>query len=252
MKREIFDALRTALAERRLITLATVVRGSGVGRQALFSPTAQGPAAPEIGTLGDRRLDRAVAERAAGLVAGFRTERATFDGADGPAEVLVETHPPPPRLVVIGAVHTAIPLVEFAGRLGYETIVVDPRRAFATEERFAHADRLVREWPAEAMAEIGLHEATAVATLSHDMKLDLPALELALASPAFYVGALGSKRTHAKRAAALAERGVAGEAIARIHAPIGLDLGGRQPAEIALAVVAEIVASFHASDRVGM
>lgn len=146
----------------------------------------------------------------------------------------------------MGAVHAAMSLVRLAREMGFETVVVDPRAAFATEERFPEADRLLVAWPGEVLGtEVPLDESTSLATLSHDPKIDLPALEAALASPCRYVGALGSSRTHAKRVKALEERGVAAEAIARIHSPIGLDLGGRRAEEIALSVIAEVVAVRH-------
>jgi xanthine dehydrogenase accessory factor len=177
-----------------------------------------------------------------------RDEAAACLAGEAPAsEGFLDLLPPPKKLVLVGAVHAAIPLVTLARALGFETIVVDPRGAFATPERFAHADRLLRAWPEEAFAELELDESTAVALLSHDLKLDLPALRLALARPVRYVGALGSKKTHAKRVVAMREAGLGEEAIARLRAPIGLDLGGRSPEEIALAVLAEIVAVWNGS-----
>jgi xanthine dehydrogenase accessory factor len=237
VRTEIYDALKRVLAEERPAALATVVAGPGLGEQMLL---ARGQ---ELGSLGASNLDDAVRAWAADLLAGQRSERRSFDRAAGPAEVFLEVHPPPPQLILVGAVHTAIPLVAFARTLGYRTIVVDPRGAFATPERFAHADRLLREWPDEAFARLRLDEATALAVLSHDLKLDLPALRLALKSPLFYVGALGSRKTHRKRVAALKEEGFGDQELARIHAPIGLPLGGRSPEEIALAVIAEVVAA---------
>jgi xanthine dehydrogenase accessory factor len=118
---------------------------------------------------------------------------------------------------------------------------VDPRTAFATRDRFPEADELLAVWPDEAVARLNVDSGTAVAVLSHDPKIDIPAVQAALASPAFYVGALGSRKTHQKRVEALEEAGISREAIARIHAPIGLDLGGREPQEIALAILAQIV-----------
>jgi xanthine dehydrogenase accessory factor len=126
--------------------------------------------------------------------------------------------------------------------LGFETIVVDSRTAFATPERFGHATQLVVRWPADALAELRLDEGCYVVVLTHDAKIDDPALARAVQSPARYVGALGSRRTHEKRLASLRALGVPDAALARIHAPIGLDLGGRAPEEIALAIMAEIVA----------
>jgi xanthine dehydrogenase accessory factor len=165
---------------------------------------------------------------------------------DDEVELFFDVHPPPPKLVIVGAVHVAIPLVTFARPLGFRTIVIDPRSAFATVERFAAADELLCEWPQKAMPEVGLNEASYVAVLSHDLKIDLPALEAALRSPARYIGALGSRKTHAKRLAALTEMGFAAAEIDRIHSPIGLDLGGgRRAEEIALSVIAEVVKASH-------
>lgn len=149
---------------------------------------------------------------------------------------------PPPRLVVIGAVHVTQALVPIARIAGYDTTVIDPRTAFATPERFPDV-KLLPEWPQDALPRIGLDHYTAVATLTHDPKVDDPALEAALTAGCFYVGALGSRKTHAKRIERLLERGHSAEALERIHAPIGLDLGGRSPPEIAIAVMAEVVAA---------
>lgn len=156
----------------------------------------------------------------------------------------IHPHNPPLRLIVVGAVHIAQAMVPMAGPLGFEVIVVDPRRAFATEERFAGVT-LVTEWTDDAMVALAPDARTAVVTLTHDPKLDDPALDVALKSAAFYIGALGSKRTHAKRVARLTELGHGAEAMARIHAPVGLDLGGRSAPEIALSVMAEVVAARH-------
>jgi xanthine dehydrogenase accessory factor len=144
--------------------------------------------------------------------------------------------------VVVGAVHIADELVTFAQRFGFRTFVVDPRGAFATEARFPHTDTLLAQWPDEALPEIGLTSNTAVVVLSHDPKLDDPALRLALPGPAFYVGALGSRKTHAQRVERLLGDGLTQADLDRLHAPIGLNIGGRTPAEIALSIMAEIVA----------
>lgn len=149
---------------------------------------------------------------------------------------------PPPRLVAIGAVHVSQALAPIARVAGYDMTVVDPRTAFATEARFPDVP-VVAAWPQDALPRIGLDAYTAVATLTHDPKIDDPAIEAALAAGCFYVGALGSRKTHAGRVERLKRAGVSDAAIARIRAPIGLDLGGRSPAEIAVAVMAEIVAA---------
>jgi xanthine dehydrogenase accessory factor len=168
--------------------------------------------------------------------------------ADGPWELFVDVLPPLPTLVVVGGVHIATALVALARTLGYRTVVVDPRPAFANRERFPHADRIEAAWPDEALARLDLTPSTAVAVLTHDPKLDDPALRAALPSAAFYVGALGSRRTQEKRRERLREAGLTDEQLRRLKAPIGLDLGGRSPEEIALAVMAEVVASRHGRD----
>ncbi|UFN50348.1 XdhC family protein [Roseomonas sp. OT10] len=163
--------------------------------------------------------------------------------AVGDESWFVHPHNPPLRLIVVGAVHVAQALVPMAVAAGYAVTVVDPRRAFATEERFAAGATLMTEWPDDAMAALAPDTRTAIVTLTHDPKLDDPALDAALRSAAFYIGALGSKRTHAKRLGRLAELGHADAAFARIHAPVGLDIGAVTAPEIALSILAEIVAT---------
>ncbi len=155
--------------------------------------------------------------------------------------VFVRPYNPPVRIVVVGAVHIAQALVALARVAGFATLVVDPRTAFANPVRFPDAE-CVTEWPDVAFADIGLDARTAVVALTHDAKIDDPALSLALVSPAFYVGALGSRRTQEKRRRRLGDQGLSEAALDRLHAPIGLDLGGRAPEEIALSVLSEIVA----------
>lgn len=154
----------------------------------------------------------------------------------------VHPHNPPVRLIVVGAVHVAQALVPMALTLGFAVTVVDPRRAFATPERFPGV-ALSFDWPDEAMAALAPDARTAVVTLTHDPKLDDPALDVALRSPCFYIGALGSRRTHAKRVARLGELGHGEDAMARIHAPVGLDIAAVTAPEIALSVLAEVVAA---------
>ena len=151
---------------------------------------------------------------------------------------------PPLRLIVVGAVHISQPLVRMAGSLGYDVTLVDPRGAFATAERFPGV-AVCSEWPDDALEALGVDGRTAVVTLTHDPKLDDPALHTALRSEAFYIGALGSRRTHAQRVERLAGAGFDEAAIGRIHAPVGLDLGGRAPAEIALAIAAQMTAALY-------
>jgi xanthine dehydrogenase accessory factor len=157
-------------------------------------------------------------------------------------QYFVEVFPARPRLLIVGAGQVAVPLVELARTLGYETIVADGRAAFATRERFPTADRVLVGWPDEVAAEIGLGPADSVAVLSHDPKFDEPAIAIALARGCRYVGAIGSRKTQADRRERLVAEGLPAEEVERLRGPIGLDLGGRSPAETALAIIAEIVA----------
>ena len=158
----------------------------------------------------------------------------------GGASAFVAVHVPPVRLVVIGAVHISQALAPMAKLAGLDMVVVDPRTAFAAPERFPDC-RVVATWPDEALAAIGLDRFTAVAALTHDPKIDDPALVAALGHDCFYVGALGSRKSHANRCARLAALGVAPDALGRIHAPIGLDIGAVSPAEIAVSILGEVV-----------
>jgi xanthine dehydrogenase accessory factor len=160
-------------------------------------------------------------------------------------QFFLEGYPAPPRLVVVGGVQVAIPLVRLARELGYLTVVVDARAAFATRERFPEVDRLVVGWPDEVADEIGLGPGDAIAVLTHDVKFDEPAIITGLRRGCRYVGAVGSRRTQADRRARLRAAGVTDAELARLHGPIGLDLGGRAPAETALAIMAEVVAERH-------
>jgi len=159
----------------------------------------------------------------------------------GGLELFIDPIRPAPSLVMVGGAHIAVALTRLARVVGYRTVVIDPRRAFGSAARFPEVDRLVQAWPDKALAEERLTAESAVVTLSHDPKIDDPALLAALNSDAFYVGALGSRQTHAARRQRLAARGSTDAQLARIHAPIGLDIGADNPEEIALAIMAEVV-----------
>ena len=159
-------------------------------------------------------------------------------------ELFIDPIRPAPALVIVGGAHIAVALARLARVLGYRTVVIDPRRAFGSAARFPDVDRLAQAWPDKALAEEPLTAESAVVTLSHDPKIDDPALRAALSSDAFYVGALGSRKTHAARAHRLAALGFDETQLARIHAPIGLDIGADNPEEIALAIMAEVVKSW--------
>lgn len=234
---EIYETLKACLAAERPAALATVVAGAGaVGAKMLLRPDE-----PALGGLGDAALDEAVARDALALLDLASSEVRSYATPAGEVQVFVESYPAPPTLFIVGAVHIAIPLVTFGKTLGFRTVVVDARGAFATPERFAHADELIHAWPDEVLPG-RLHANSMVVLLTHDPKLDDPALKVALPSRARYVGALGSPKTHAKRLDRLRAEGVPEEQLARLHAPIGLKIGGRTPEEIAVSIIAEIVA----------
>ena len=219
MRLALLEQLRAARAAHRAVVLATWTR---TGEQTLL----------------EEGGDPALAEAAARTLA--RDQAEVVDTAGGP--VFLEPHNPPRRLVVVGAVHIAQPLAAMAGLAGFAVTIVDPRTAFATAARFPDIP-LVTRWPDKALAELAPDARTAVVTLTHDPKLDDPAIESALASPAFYIGCLGSRKTHAARIGRLTRRGFAPPALERVRGPVGLPIGARSPAEIAVSIVAEIVAA---------
>jgi xanthine dehydrogenase accessory factor len=186
-------------------------------------------------TMGDLTLDAAALTAIRAAVTEDRST--TIDTAEGP--VFVEVFNPRLRCVIVGAVHIAQPLARMAALTGYLVTVVDPRTAFASDERFPDVT-LTTDWPDEALERLKPNRRTAVVTLTHDPKLDDPALSVALRSDAFYIGALGSKKTHAARCKRLAALGFGEAELARIHGPVGLDIGAVSPAEIAVAIMAQI------------
>ena len=198
---------------------------------------------------GDQRLFHADAPDESGLDATLRTaciealraDRSRRLASEDGKLLFLQVFNPPLRMVVVGAVHITQALAPMAALLGYEVTVVDPRRAFASDERFPGVV-VDTDWPDDALLRLALDRRTAVVTLTHDPKLDDPALEVALGSDAFYIGSLGSRRTHAARLERLRARGFDEPALARIHGPIGLAIGAKSPAEIATAVTAEITA----------
>jgi xanthine dehydrogenase accessory factor len=237
----IFDRLARSIEEERLVGVATVIGGFATGGKILIDPA---------GTLeGDLGLPEAMAgaalARCRELLASRATTSFSLGAGDQAVEIFFETHEPPPRLIIVGAVHVAIPLVSIAKTLGFHTVVVDARSVYATRDRFPHADEVILRWPSEALEDMRLHESTYCVFLTHDAKLDNPALAVALRQPVRYVGALGSKRTHAKRVEALKEAGLTDTEIDRVHAPIGIPLGGNRPEEIAVSIAAEMVAARH-------
>lgn len=177
------------------------------------------------------------------LLRGAYPDRMRMDrsGLEDDGETFVAVHNPPLRLICVGAVHIAQALVPMARIAGYDPVIIDPRAAFASPERFP-GETLMDDWPDEAVQKLGLDTRTALVLLTHDPKLDDPALQAALSADVFYIGALGSKKTHAARVARMQEAGFTEDQISRIHGPIGLDIGAAGPAEIAVSILAEMTA----------
>jgi len=223
MKREYLQKILAARQQKQPIALVTRLDD---GAQSLFNGT---DCTGSVELSADQMV-----EAHALLLAGTSAALKTSQG-----KIFLRSYAPPPRLVIVGAVHIAQFLAPMAALAGFEVVVIDPRQAFATEARFPGVT-LLTDWPDLALERLGLNDHTAVVTLTHDPKLDDPALVAALQSTVFYIGALGSTRTHAKRIERLREHGLA-ERTSRIHAPVGLDLGGRAAAEIAVSVLAQVI-----------
>jgi xanthine dehydrogenase accessory factor len=236
----LYEALKDAIAAEQPVVVATVIGGvEPVGAKLLIREDGS-----TLGSLGDDAPEQDVVRDALAMLERQENAVRTYPASGGELEIFIESYPPPPVMFIVGAVHIAIPLVTFAKTLGFRTVVVDARGAFATEERFTHADELVLAWPDEAL-EGRLNSNSYVVLLTHDPKLDDPAILLALRSPARYIGALGSPKTHARRLERLREEGMTEEQLARLHAPVGLPLGAETPEEIAVSIIAEVVAARH-------
>jgi len=227
MKARLLDALRTARDARRTAALVTDLDN---GAQVLVVGDA---------VQGDLVLGRAESDAVAARMRGEASGRLV--AAPGIRPLFVDVVAAPPRLILVGAVHIAQHLVALARVVEMDVTVVDPRGAFAEPGRFPDVT-VIPDWPDEALETLNLDARCAVVTLTHDPKLDDPALRVALPSPAFYVGSLGSRKTHAARVERLRAAGLGEHVIGRLHAPVGLDIGARTPAEIALSVMAEITA----------
>lgn len=228
VQEKIIEPLLSRLKEDKGSILNTVIQGSekALGSQELTDEKGQ------------------VLARSNGCVAAgeISTQPRIISGTD--TEIFVNPLPASPTLVMIGGVHIAIALAEIAHTLDFRTVIVDPRKAFGTAERFPNVDELIQAWPQPAFEQHPLNSSTAIASLSHDPKIDDPALIAALNSDAFYVGAIGSKNTQEKRRQRLLEAGLSEENLAKLHAPIGVEIGAETPEEIALAIMAQIIAAY--------
>ena len=239
---EIFEALRATLLDEESAVLVTVIKGSDeiLGHEMLVRQDGT-----TTGTIRDESNEQVMKLAAETLTQGH--SRRVMLNED--MEVFMEVILPPPILIAVGGVQITIALTALAKTLGYRTIVVDPRCAFGNETRFPHVDQLVQLWPDEAFQQIPITRSSAIAMLTHDPKLDDPALKIALPSSAFYVGALGSRTTQAKRRQRLLEDGLTEKQLNRLHGPIGIAIGAGTPEEIAISIMAEIVAARNAQNQ---
>ncbi len=230
----LYPSLREALVAGRPVAAATLIAGPGpLGAKLLIWPDGH-----TEGTLGDPALEVRVRLTALPLLA--RGESRVIDDAELGVSIFIESFVPPPVLFMVGGVHIAVALAALAKIVGFRTVVVDARPAFASAARFAHVDELVVAWPDEALAG-RLDVRSCVAVLTHDPKLDDPALRVALRSSARYIGALGSPKTHAKRLERLSAEGFDAATLARIKGPIGLPIGAKSAEEIAVSILAQMV-----------
>ncbi|HEV2127624.1 MAG TPA: XdhC/CoxI family protein [Thermomicrobiales bacterium] len=236
----VYDEARRLAAEGTTAVVATVVEGDLVGSKALITS-----GEITMGSLGSEALDES-ALRAVSTSAG--TPASGLLEVDEGTRIFLDVFEPSRQLIIFGAVHIAQALDTFARRLGYRVVVVDARRALATRERFPDADQLLVAWPADAYEQLTVTPNTAIAILSHDPKFDEPALLGALETGARYIGAVGSSKTNADRRQRLLDAGVSEEQIARVRGPIGLDLGGSTPEEMAVSILAEMIAVTHGRD----
>ncbi len=222
------------------VALCTVLDGGAMlGRKlALISP---GPSQRVLGSI-DAEIDEGLLAEARALLPAGGTRELRVESRGQDLEVFVEAFARPRRLLIVGATALAAALCRVAAELGFAVSVIDPRAGRLSAQRFPEATDLIAEWPQEVLARSDLNEASCVVTVAHDSKFDVPTLACALRSATGYIGALGSRRTHSKRVAALKEQGFGDSELERIHSPVGLDIGGRSPQEIAVSIVAEILA----------
>ncbi len=234
-----WQAVRSAIEDARLAALAVVLeparcRGSRIGYV--------GDALESVGAI-DAELDPLIAKEARAVLEGRGRATRMFEVGGEHYRVFIEVFAPPQRLYLVGATHIAVSLCRMAKEVGFQVCLIEPRTAFTEGGRFRDAHEVLSEWPVDVLDGARLDADAYVLTLTHDAKFDLPTLARALESDVRYIGALGSRGTHEKRKAALREQGFGEEALARIKTPVGLDLGGHSPEEIALAILAEMVAT---------
>ena len=245
MPDSIYELWRKAVNDHRPVALATIIEGENLGAKLIV-----GDGIDSQGTLGDLDLDRVVLRDTIGELAGGRSGIRHYgphgEAREDAVSIFIESFAPPPHMLIFGAVDFTGALVKIAKVMGYRVTVCDAREVFATKRRFPNADEVVVDWPHRHLEKVGdrLGQRDAVCVLTHDHKFDVPAIQAALATDVGYLGAMGSRRTCEERLERLAQAGADMEQVsARLHAPIGLDLGGRTPEETAIAICAEVIAT---------
>lgn len=241
-QQSVFGAIRRAIEDAIPVSAVTIVSGPSAGAKLAVLPDTT------IGSLGSAELDRWAADRARELLDDERSATLTHVADGSTVEVFFESFPPPPTLLIFGAVHVAQALTTFAKHLGFRVIVTDARAKLLTRERFPDADLLIPGWPEDAIAQVPIDRNTYVAILTHDPKFDEPALMGTLGTDARYIGAIGSRKTSADRRQRLVAAGATEEQLARIRGPIGLNIGASTPEEMAISILAEIIAVRHGRD----
>lgn len=241
---ELYEKFRDRLEQEQGVAMATVVSGpASMGAKLLVYPDRT-----TYGSLGLPALDQLVSSDAEQAIWPGSAAIHTYSVEGQNFGIFIEGFPPPPELIIVGAGHIAIALTLFAKTLNYRVVVIDARSAFATAERFPSADELIVAWPDEVLAQRPLYPSSSIVVLTHDPKFDEPTLKVVLARHTGYIGAIGSRKTSRERAERLQQQGLTIEQLARIHGPIGLDIGATSPEEIALAIIAQIVAQRHGKD----
>lgn len=238
----VFSAIRRAISDSVPVAVVTVVKGEGAGAKLVVFGDRT------LGTLGSKALDELAIPEARRLLDDERSLTQSFPTESGEIELFFESFPSPPTLLIFGGVHVAQALATFGKLLGFKVIVTDARAKLLTHERFPMADELIQGWPEDAIAQVPIDRNTYVAILTHDPKFDEPALMGTLATDARYIGAVGSRKTSADRRVRLTEAGATEEQLERIRGPIGLNIGASTPEEMAISILAEIIAVRHGRD----
>lgn len=234
----LYQKLTQALQSDELIAQVTILTGDLIGKKMLLWPDGR-----KTGGLGADELEKQIIEESNALFQQQETRKLELLLEKEAVQVFFEVFPPSPRLIVVGAVHIAIPLTELGKTMGFRTIVVDARSAFATRDRFPNVDEIIIGWPSEVLESLHPDEGSYIAILSHDAKFDIPALQVAVESKARYVGVMASKNTYRVLSEALKENGVSDSLLSKVHTPIGIKkLGARGPEGIAFSIMAEMIA----------